>query len=105
MDTVLTVHGGLTFSSFCNKEGPLSTSVCHVPELGEPEDVWWFGFDCAHSGDKSPGTDVALRKAGVPSYPGETYKNMEYVREQTAFLAEQLRDYALRVRPKQLPSP
>ena len=24
--------------------------ICHIPGPGRPKDVWWFGFDCAHSG-------------------------------------------------------
>src|SRR5437868_461399 len=38
-------HGGLTFSSTCSGE------ICHVPQPGEPDDVWWFGFDCNHGYD------------------------------------------------------
>ena len=42
------VHGGLTYSGRCRGK------VCHVAAPGEPEDVWWFGFDCAHLGDLIP---------------------------------------------------
>ncbi len=35
------VHGGLTYSDSCQGR------VCHIPEPGEPDNVWWFGFDCS----------------------------------------------------------
>lgn len=41
-------HGGLTYS------GPCSGAICHVAKPGEPDDVHWFGFDCAHSFDRTP---------------------------------------------------
>src|SRR5689334_3749339 len=44
-------HGGLTFSNHCAKSGDESRMVCHVPDPGESDQVWWLGFDCAHSGD------------------------------------------------------
>lgn len=36
------VHGGLTYARAC------SGAVCHVPAPGEPDDVWWIGFDLGH---------------------------------------------------------
>jgi hypothetical protein len=41
-------HGGLTYAGAC------SGTICHVPKPGEPDDVWWLGFDHAHCGDSSP---------------------------------------------------
>lgn len=41
-------HGELTYASSGNR------SVCHAPESGRPDDVWWLGFDCAHAGDRAP---------------------------------------------------
>jgi hypothetical protein len=71
------VHGGLTYSHACRGH------ICHVPQPGEPADVFWFGFDCAHGGD------------GVPfSYWPEPmrgeYRDVRYVRVQVNRLAEQL---------------
>lgn len=57
------------------------TSVCHLG--GDFEPAWWFGFDCAHSGDRCP----AMRDHG---YGHDSYKNVRYVREQCASLALQL---------------
>jgi hypothetical protein len=39
------VHGGLTYSGAC------SGHICHVPEPGETEAIWWLGFDTAHAFD------------------------------------------------------
>lgn len=46
---LLEAHGGLTYSGAC------SGLICHVPKPGEPDNVWWFGFDCNHANDVSPG--------------------------------------------------
>ncbi len=79
------VHGGLTFSNKCHG------AICHVPEPGEPDDVWWLGFDCYHAGDYAPTmnkyptlyADLATGRAGV-------YRDLAYVKEQCERLSEQL---------------
>jgi hypothetical protein len=97
------VHGCLTFSDHCH-EGPEDSSICHVPDPGEPDNVWWLGFDCAHSGDLSPAHEAYNRKRAVEEiakggtgwpwlplgdYP-ETYCDLTYVRAQVRHLALQL---------------
>jgi hypothetical protein len=67
------VHGGLTFSEGA---GP-----------GKP---WRVGFDCAHSGDFSPG----LERYGRRPLPSETYRDWTYVEIQTRLLARQAREAA-----------
>lgn len=57
-------------------------SICHIPGDGEPDDVWWFGFDCAHAGDHCPGYDRMFTD-GV-------YREFGYVRRQVERLAQQL---------------
>src|SRR6266705_4271161 len=54
------VHGGLTYSGACRGE------ICHAPAPGEPDDVWWVGFDTGHCCDYAPGVEARLRGA-----PGE----------------------------------
>src|SRR5262249_25376638 len=49
-DEYLRVHGGLTFAGTC-QEGAEDTGICHIPQPGQPDKVWWLGFDCAHAGD------------------------------------------------------
>jgi hypothetical protein len=74
------VHGGLTYGDAC--QGP----VCHVPSPGEPDDVWWLGFDCAHYLDCVPGmTPMYMR-----SDRGLVYRDVEYVRNEVEALARQL---------------
>lgn len=78
------VHGGLTYAASC-QEGDESTSICHIPEPGQPDHVWWLGFDCAHSGDVSPSYDLDF-----PRQDWESYKDVRYVRRETLSLARQL---------------
>lgn len=82
----LDVHGGVTFAATC-QEGPEETSICHVPEPGEPDHVWWLGFDCGHFHDLSPAYEYRnptdLRVVGI-------YRTLDYVRAECADLARQL---------------
>ena len=75
-------HGGLTYSAHCT-EG--EHGICHIPEEGEPDNVWWLGYDCAHLGDLCP----AHHGFGSFGYEA-TYKDMDYVKEGNADLARQL---------------
>ena len=72
-DVGVKVHGGLTFGS---------------KELGDGKH-WFFGFDCAHSGD------ICYYMKDMPMIfgdkMGETYKDMNYVEKQVRSLAEQLK--------------
>jgi len=79
---VLNVHGGLTYSGKC------SGHICHVPEPGESDDVWWFGFDCAHYKDITPQSYYLMgRRWPIADYE---YRTLSYVRQETEQLAEQL---------------
>jgi hypothetical protein len=82
------VHGGLTFAAECSQANE-ATSVCHVPDPGEPDDVWWLGFDCAHLGDQTPASELGLDIAlfGRPS----VYRDYEYVTNEVTNLAAQLK--------------
>lgn len=83
-DTVASAHGGLTYCGVCRGD------VCHVAKPGEPDDVWWFGFDCAHAGDLSPGYMEKYREWGLGLSDYETYKDAAYVQAETNELAEAL---------------
>jgi hypothetical protein len=89
----------LTYADKC--DGP----VCHEPKSGEPDNVWWLGFDCAHSFDVSPKMETDNPGFGLLTEfydaifqhdPKEhqptrrTYKTIGYVRTETMQLAEQL---------------
>lgn len=58
--------------------------ICHVVP-GKPDNVWWFGFDCAHSGDYSPSFGRV-----VPSIRADSYKDLAYVQHEVTKLAQQL---------------
>lgn len=77
------VHGGITYTEPCIHE----TGVCHVPEPGEAEELWWVGFDAAHAWDLSP-SSVGQ---GYPFDPGprDVYRDVAYMRAETEALARQ----------------
>lgn len=64
----LRVHGGVTYSD--DGDGDYL-----------PSGWWWVGFDCAHSGDWVPAMD---------QYPGDTYKDWDFVQLQVVQLANQI---------------
>lgn len=75
------VHGGLTYSAHCMEDGP----ICHIPDPGEPDDVWWLGFDCAHAGDLVP--RHLLHGWWVED---DHYRDLAHVQEEVESLARQL---------------
>lgn len=82
LDLALDVHGGITFGNLCAAGEP-EHGICHRPSAGEPDHVWWLGFDCAHSGDLSPKYDDIWRDG--------TYRTQSYVEAECASLAKQLK--------------
>ena len=82
------VHGGLTYSAGCDHSDDPSAGICHVPGEGEPDNVWWLGFDCAHAWDKSDMgyPQSMLDTFGVSVLP---YRDIAYVRREVARLAAQ----------------
>ena len=89
------VHGGLTFSNGCQPHQTEADGICHMPSPGEPDNVWWFGWDGAHAGDFSPGLHRkeldwldSLRLKKLAEH--ETYRSLAYVKGECAKLAEQL---------------
>lgn len=88
-DEYLDVHGGLTYSDFCADTDDHSRFICHVPEPGRPDRVWWLGFDCAHLFDLSPG--YAARYPQWPVGPDEVYRDQPYVEAEVRSLARQIK--------------
>jgi len=71
-DVDLEVHGGLTFSQ---------------KWVGEGDEFWWFGFDCAHSSDVIP---EWVSRGLYSSSHYSCYRTIAYVERQTRELAQQL---------------
>lgn len=87
----ISVHGGLTFSGLCRPgNDDESKGICHIVGEGEDDKVWWLGFDCAHWNDYSP--EYGARHGGGFKIGHEIYRNIEYVKEQCADLAKQLKE-------------
>ncbi len=80
------VHGGLTYAEKGN------VHVGSIAQPGNPEHFWWFGFDCAHSGDVSPGMNYWL--AETWAWDSSIYRTLAYVQNETNELAEQLQEVA-----------
>lgn len=85
------VHGGLTYADECEK-GTSPLGICHIPEPGTPEHLWWFGFDCSHCDDLSPQDMVYARDRGgcFARGPGEVYRSIGYVKSECRQLAAQI---------------
>jgi hypothetical protein len=79
------VHGGPTFSDFCQPTETEESGICHLPGEGEPDRVWWIGFDCNHSFDYAPAP------MGGRFQSSRNYKSLIYVKEQCEKLALQLK--------------
>lgn len=105
IDDVIDVHGGLTYSDECEPSEEPGRGVCHVPGPGEPDHVWWFGFDCMHYNDVSPGFEQRMKDVNermremidsdfipLTTHPSfrAWYKPLEYVQVNCVGLARQL---------------
>lgn len=90
----LECHGGLTFAGGCQPREDEGFGVCHTPGAGEPDAVWWLGFDCAHFYDVSPGMDAMYAGLGINFNFGTdrdtVYRQLDYVTQQVTCLAAQL---------------
>lgn len=88
-------HGGITFSDGgVNSDYPINS------------DLWWFGFDCGHAGDKPDFeyaiekfpkhiNELRIRKQIDDLYPieGGIVRTEEYVADECKKLAEQLKEF------------
>lgn len=79
------VHGGLIFSGESDPRRDETRDICHIPATGEPDDIWWFGFNCAHDFDTCPGSPSSRWILG-----DGFYRTLHYVQQQCARLAAQL---------------
>jgi len=86
IDETAEVHGGLTFAGSCQEGGEAET-ICHIPGPGEPDHVWWAGFDCSHAWDVVPA--MTALSLDMQDWPGVSYKTVAYVKAKCAGLAAQ----------------
>lgn len=89
-DVDVDFHGGLTYADKCRGD------ICHVPEPGMPDDVWWLGGDFGHCSDLAPGIRFRERGLVFADVPGfvEVYRDAAYVRAATEALAAALAEKA-----------
>lgn len=88
-DEAVSVHGGITYADSC------AGHVCHVPKPGEPDNVWWLGFDFAHAYDFKPAMQAMRKLSGGGPPPqslldAEHYWTMDEARAETERLADQV---------------
>jgi hypothetical protein len=60
----------------------------------DDEELWWFGFDCAHAGDLCPKIESYLNSVRDPWPKNYVYRNMKYVENECRLLAKQLKELA-----------
>lgn len=97
IDESVTAHGGLTFAGLCMDDDK-EHRICHRPDAGEPDRVWWFGFDCAHCDDLKPAMEATFQlmrqtfpEAGPKLHRfGVNYRSLPYVKTVCMLLAGQL---------------
>jgi hypothetical protein len=66
----------------------------NLSQPGEPEHVWWFGFDCAHCDDLCPSHRTPFRSIFDRSSGGDgAYRTVAYVRREVESLAAQLAEF------------
>lgn len=73
-DVPAEIHGGLTYA-----DGNL--------RLQPEKNLWWFGFDTGHLGDK-----IISDPLGYGDFGNGVYRTMKYTEEETKNLAEFLND-------------
>jgi len=80
----VSVHGGVSYAA------ARSGHVCHASHPGEPDAVWWIGFDCVHHDDLAPGLSLGP-VVGLPDLGlWCTYRTRDVVRGWVEDLARQL---------------
>jgi hypothetical protein len=85
------VHGGLTYSAPCFEDEAVERAVCHVPEPGQPGDVWWLGFDCGHHSDVYPAYRTYFPEMwDLYERVGAQYRTLDWVKAECTRLASRL---------------
>jgi len=81
-DYVFDVHGGITYAGG-DAEYPAEN----------PEDLWWFGYDCGHAGDAKDPEWIAQQESRLRGLFGgcsdDVFRSLEYCEQECESLAEQ----------------
>ena len=81
-------HGGINYAAPCQGD-----DVCHVPDAGESDHIWWVGFDCGHGFDLIPEIHKLLpdleSHTGVDPAFAVRYRDLAYVKAEAEALALQ----------------
>lgn len=86
----------VNFAAPCAVEEDEEYAICHVPGPGEPEPLWWFGFDNGHGGQLVPGLEevhqrvLATMQDRAFALPDDVYATVDDVKQQCARLAARL---------------
>jgi hypothetical protein len=80
------LHRELSYSHECQGD-PNGKTVCHVAADGEPETLWWLGFNCAGAFDLSPQFLAPPISLSPRRREHMTYMPLAYVQAQCAVLA------------------
>lgn len=95
-DADLDAYGGVNYAAAC-MDGEPEHGICHRPDAGEPDHVWWFGFACDLACDLAPGMEARMRAYGGPTMADLVgvgyacaYRDVAYVVAECADLAKQL---------------
>jgi len=94
------VYDEISYGAFCDEE----LGVCHVPEPGRSDHVWWIGFSCMTSQDILPifdqlQPDYRVRGRSwmeVKAGHGATYKPLAFVIDEVTQLAGQAAEATLK---------
>jgi hypothetical protein len=93
--------GGVSvdFGGYCAEGGEdQQPVVCHVPEPGRPDRVWWLGWHNGHADDLAPTLDVSIRQilsraAALPDLSTwGVYRPLTAVKAQVLLVAAQCAD-------------
>jgi hypothetical protein len=96
-DVPASAHGGIIYSAPCaGDHAGGEFGVCHTPEPGRPDNVWWLGFDCGHGLDVCPAFLAMSFYADMVAELGATYRTLGYVMGQILELAAQAHSVNLR---------
>jgi len=98
ISVLIEVHGGITFSESALADGRTwNGKKCEKFYGNESDNLWWFGFDCGHSGDLIP-TKSVFNNTGEQLLinNNEIYRTKEYAINETKALADQLITFKLK---------